>query len=355
MAGAHTATRTEQSATSWENLVTLLGGLWLTAGLFIDGYAHANIIDTATEDFFTPWHGIFYSGFTFSAGWITYLMYRRQNPNGMRSWIPPGYGWAVVGLGVFAVGGIGDLLWHQTFGVETGLDALLSPTHIFLFCGLVLILAAPLQAVRRTGGSLWMAVASMTMLSLLAAFFTTYARPDAWTLEIAAIENSTWASWAIASIIVTTLLMGASALYLLQRFRSLPFGFLTTLWAVPAIGEAFALGGTRGPAIAGGVVAGMVGDVLLRAVPGSRRRRAGVALSVGAMAGWTAWTIVGYLVADQFRLEIEVWTGQIVLSGLVVAALTMLAFGDQGEAPEPPGEDHTVAGNAADGLADAVL
>lgn len=247
MAGAHTATRTEQSATSWENLVTLLGGLWLTAGLFIDGYAHANIIDTATEDFFTPWHGIFYSGFTFSAGWITYLMYRRQNPNGMRSWIPPGYGWAVVGLGVFAVGGIGDLLWHQTFGVETGLDALLSPTHIFLFCGLVLILAAPLQAVRRTGGSLWMAVASMTMLSLLAAFFTTYARPDAWTLEIAAIENSTWASWAIASIIVTTLLMGASALYLLQRFRSLPFGFLTTLWAVPAIGEAFALGAPGAP------------------------------------------------------------------------------------------------------------
>jgi hypothetical protein len=137
--------------TTAENLITLLGGVWLTAGLFVDGYAHANIIDTETEDFFTPWHGIFYSGFTFSAAWIAYLMYRRRGPDGLRTWIPAGYGWAVVGIGAFAVGGVGDLVWHSAYGVENGIDALLSPTHLLLLYGLIVVLAAPLQAVVRTG------------------------------------------------------------------------------------------------------------------------------------------------------------------------------------------------------------
>ncbi len=321
--------RSDLAASAQENLVTLLGGIWLTAGLFIDGYAHANIIDTATEDFFTPWHGIFYSGFTFSAAWIGYLMYRRQNADGIRAWIPPGYGWAVIGLGVFALGGVGDLIWHQTFGVETGIDALLSPTHLVLLFGLILVLAAPLQAVLRTGGSEWMAISSVTILALLAAFFTTFARPfsDAWTLEIASRQEDIWAAWTVAGIIVSTMIMGVSALYLLQRFPSLPFGFLTVVWAVPTIGEAYSLGNTPIPAIAGGLTAGLVGDVLLRTVSGPPRARFGVSLSLAAMAGWAAWTFAGFVEADTFRLEPEIWTGQIVVSGLIMAGLTMLAFG----------------------------
>lgn len=330
--------RSDLAATAQENFVTLLGGIWLTAGLFIDGYAHANIIDTATEDFFTPWHGIFYSGFTFSAAWIAYLMYRRQNADGIRAWIPPGYGWAVVGLGAFAVGGVGDMIWHQMLGVETGIDALLSPTHLLLLYGLILILAAPLQAVLRTGGSVWIAVASVTILSLLASFFTTYARPfsNAWTLEYSAANNDIFAAWTVAGIIVSTLIMGVSALYLLQRFESLPFGFLTVLWAIPAIGEAYSLGNTPIPAILGGLTAGAVGDVLLRVISGPARARIGVALSVAIMAGWSVWTFAGWLEADPFRLEPEIWTGQIVVSALVMAGLTMLAFGSSDPSESKP-------------------
>lgn len=34
---------------------------WLLVGLFVDGWAHVNL--RSLESFFTPWHGLFYSGF----------------------------------------------------------------------------------------------------------------------------------------------------------------------------------------------------------------------------------------------------------------------------------------------------
>ena len=48
-------------ASPLETWLVVAGGIWLLLGLFIDGYAHSEVIDTDTEDFFTPWHAIFYS------------------------------------------------------------------------------------------------------------------------------------------------------------------------------------------------------------------------------------------------------------------------------------------------------
>jgi hypothetical protein len=44
-----------------DNFITILIGLWLMIGLFVDGWAHNNL--QSLETFFTPWHAIFYSGF----------------------------------------------------------------------------------------------------------------------------------------------------------------------------------------------------------------------------------------------------------------------------------------------------
>gem|GEM_PF-3537078 len=46
---------------SREHLITVLLAAWMTAGIFIDGWAHINL--TPLETFFTPWHAVFYSGF----------------------------------------------------------------------------------------------------------------------------------------------------------------------------------------------------------------------------------------------------------------------------------------------------
>ena len=40
-------------------------------------------------------------------------------------------------------GAIGDMFWHIIFGIEVSIDALLSPTHLLLLIGALLILSGP--------------------------------------------------------------------------------------------------------------------------------------------------------------------------------------------------------------------
>ncbi len=47
--------------------------------------------------------------------------------------VPVGYGWGFIGVIAFAAGGVADMVWHQIFGVEVDLEALLSPSHLLLF------------------------------------------------------------------------------------------------------------------------------------------------------------------------------------------------------------------------------
>ena len=82
----------QKAQASWnENLATVAFGLWLMAGVFIDGFAHANLRNTI-ENFFTPWHAILYSGFTATALWVVWLVVRRlrQGWTGLNA-VPVGY------------------------------------------------------------------------------------------------------------------------------------------------------------------------------------------------------------------------------------------------------------------------
>ena len=136
-------------ATKPENLVTVILGLWLIFGFFIDGYAHGNLRGSI-ESIFTPWHAILYSGFLATSGWMLWMITRRLHQwQGLRA-IPVGYELGLVGVFVFGLGGITDLIWHTVFGIEVGLDALRSPSHIMLFIGAILLMTAPLRANWRT-------------------------------------------------------------------------------------------------------------------------------------------------------------------------------------------------------------
>ena len=50
-----------------EDLLTVAFTGWPIIGLFVDGWAHNN---DKPETFFTPWHGLFYSGFVATALWM---------------------------------------------------------------------------------------------------------------------------------------------------------------------------------------------------------------------------------------------------------------------------------------------
>jgi hypothetical protein len=53
---------------------------WLVGGLFVDGWAHNT--RPRLESFFTPWHGLFYSGFAAAAGWICWQVWSRRRAAG---------------------------------------------------------------------------------------------------------------------------------------------------------------------------------------------------------------------------------------------------------------------------------
>lgn len=108
-----------------DQMLAALFGLWMIVGLFLDGWAHDN---QKPESFSTPWRGVLYSGFT-AAGLFALHRAARGHVSG-RPWhdtMPRGHGLTLAAFGVFAVAASGDLVWHQVFGIEVGLEALPQP------------------------------------------------------------------------------------------------------------------------------------------------------------------------------------------------------------------------------------
>src|SRR5215216_1886720 len=101
----------------------VLASLWFIAGLFLDGWAHANLA-SSLETFFTPWHGVLYSGFFAVAGVL--LVCQARNMMRGHIWmqaLPRGYLLALLGVALFSFGGVGDLVWHSILGIEANAEA----------------------------------------------------------------------------------------------------------------------------------------------------------------------------------------------------------------------------------------
>src|SRR5918911_2729090 len=69
---------------------------WFVAGLYLDGWAHNTI--PALETFFTPWHGVLYSGFFASLAVLGWGI-GRNHAAGYHGWgaVPAGYEASLVG------------------------------------------------------------------------------------------------------------------------------------------------------------------------------------------------------------------------------------------------------------------
>lgn len=161
------------AAHTFDWLVVGLGSLMLF-GVHLDAWAHHRF---ALESFFTPWHGLLYSGFALLALLLAGTALRG---GGLRPGaLPAGYGPSLVGAGLFALGGVGDLLWRSLFGIEVSVEALLSPPHLLLALGAGLMVTGPLRAALARGETQvpWPALASLALLLSILTFFTTYANP----------------------------------------------------------------------------------------------------------------------------------------------------------------------------------
>src|SRR5215510_1196366 len=126
--------------------LVVLASAWIVAGLFLDGWAH-NTLRNAIETFFTPWHAVLYSGFAV-AGAMLVITHARNVMQGyqlMRG-LPKVYMLSLLGVAIFGLSGGADFLWHSLFGFEVDTEALLSPTHLSLAIGGLLIISGPFLA-----------------------------------------------------------------------------------------------------------------------------------------------------------------------------------------------------------------
>lgn len=236
---AATPTVTVSRATlTFDWVMTFLGAIFV-GGLYLDGWAHNH--GRVDQSFFTPWHAFFYGGFALVALWLVgTLLVNRMRGQAWRAALPVGYQLSLLGVLIFATGGVGDLIWHELFGIEESFEALLSPSHLILVTGLALVVTGPLRAAwQRTGSTpTWRtvgpALCSLTMLIAVLTFITMYAHPIAYNLAGARhyeFRNDTGQMAGVLSVIVTTGLLMGPTLLVMRRWN-LPLGALLLVWGV---------------------------------------------------------------------------------------------------------------------------
>ncbi|NMN95284.1 hypothetical protein [Antrihabitans stalactiti] len=317
------------SASRRDNVVMIALSLWFVIGLFLDSWAHANV--PKLETFFTPWHAVFYSGFTATAAWVGWLV-ARQLQRGRRgaAAVPLGYGAALVVLPLFAISGVADGLWHTFLGIEQNTSIFFSPSHLGLLTSMILILLAPLRSAwvdprlseRPSVRELWPALLALGLATSLVLLFLNYG--NALTYRAANIVDSFsttadhQSSWLAVKLVVTNLVLLAPILVVARRWW-LPFGAVTIVVA-PSIVVSAALTGFENLSTLGSVlIAGILGDLVARRIQpaGDRRTAFWVFGAVFAFLTWSLYFATASVVEWRIPTITEMWTGAPIVAGLV--------------------------------------
>jgi hypothetical protein len=225
-----------QSSVRFDWMVVLLEALWV-GGIFVDGWAHAH--GKVDQSFFTPWHAILYAGFFLNALFFASVAWRNHGKGypWSRS-VPRGYEFAILGVGIFLVGGFLDLTWHLLFGIERSLSATLSPTHLMLALGIFLAASGPWRAAwlrpptQRPGNlvQLLPVLVSLAYVLSILTFFTQYANPivKSWADKLTLEEMQ---ELGVASILLATAILIGVVLLAVRRWQ-LPFGSFTIMLTI---------------------------------------------------------------------------------------------------------------------------
>jgi len=295
----------------------MLCGLWMIIGLYVDGWSHqAN----KPETFFTPWHALLYSGFGAAIAYSAYMGLRDAKVG-----IPPAVGddrITSLGVALFATGAVGDFLWHTLVGIEVDIEGLISPTHLMLMIGGLLMVTLPVRSALRSDEPAGLPVfASVTLALGVAAFFLMYLMPwdnhhvfESTYLPDSDISNLRVAVGMASVIITTALLIGAMA-WTARRWK-LPMGTATIAFTLVAVGVASQSGYEVVLSILAGTIAGFAFDVLLRD---------GRSLPVvGAVSGALLWASFFALHHAEHGIG---WSPSLWVGAIVFAGLTGLAMG----------------------------
>ena len=331
------------------DLVAMVLAVWMVGGVFVDGWAHINLPSTK-ETFFTPWHAMLYSGFAAVSAWMV-LPVVRSAAMPISSRIPRGYGLGFVGLVVFGAGGVGDGIWHVLLGIEVGIDALLSPTHLLLLTGGILVLTSPLRAAWAQPddsprlSAFLPALLSVTLTTALLAFFFAYSwggldLSPATAVPAAALDEnaaghaqaeSVIAAGILARLLTTALLIGP-LLLLVRRWRP-PLGTATILFTAVSALLSVLSDEASVALLAAPVLAGVAADLMIARF-GKRIASGWWPYALAAGTAFVLWSVHFAAMAATHGVgwSPELWGGAIVLAVLAACGLTLLTF--------PPSREH---------------
>ncbi len=331
--GARTAITKSPSGGIGFDWAFLVPCTWLMVGVSLDGWAHNHI--PSLETFFTPWHGVLYSGYLAIAVFLLVALTRNRRRG--FSWLqtlPAGYGLSLFGAGLFAIAGVLDLLWHTLFGIEKNVEALLSPTHLLLALGAILMISGPLRAAwQRSPASsalssrdLFPMLFSLAYILAIFAFFTQFANPiansyaDQHTIE--ALEDL-----GIASILLQTALFMGGILFAMRRGR-LPLGASTLIYTISSIVSSLMAKSTQVLAVAVlACVTGVFIDLLNKGLKPSSDQPVRLRLFafVTPMVN-NGMYFLGLAAVKGIAWSVHLWAGSIVMSGVVGLLLSFVAL-----------------------------
>jgi len=314
-----------------------------TAGVFIDGWAHIHL-ESELESFFTPWHVVFYFGLGALALLLAVGLY--QNHLEGFSWrrsLPREYVGAAYGIALVFIGGPGDALWHSVFGIEAGIEALLSPTHLLLALGSVMAISAPFRAIwledREPDARQSMrAVLSLTYVLLAISFMLQFLHPISfpWMAESFAEQNPMSLNFNVAlgiggAIVFTAMLVG-SALLTVRRWK-FPFGSFSALLTCNALALTL-MRGAYYEFISTTLLAGIIIDTLyakLCVLP----IRSSLLRWFGFFAPTSFFLLYALtiLLFDNTLWSSHMWVGMICIAGVIGYLITHLAVAPYEKTP----------------------
>jgi hypothetical protein len=321
------------------DLLVGIVGLWLAGGFLWDSWAHLHV---AVETFFTPYHGIFYAAMLAGALVLATAALRNRAcgyPRG--SLLPPAYRVPLLGIPLFFLGGVGDLIWHTIFGIEDRVDAVTSPTHLVIGLGVLLVLSAPLRSALAEREKITTLLDQLPLLFALAAWLefihlgTAYAfdpaaarmyappngivySPDYFTASTLVLYKT---GSGVAIVILQTLILMTFTLWLVSRFRLAP-GALT-LFFVLGNGMIAAALTNDTPLLftylAMSLVAGIVGDLLVA------RRASLLVVGVAVPVAYYGCYFAVTLATDGSWWDWNLMLGALVWSACAGGGLALLA------------------------------
>ncbi|HTJ34404.1 MAG TPA: hypothetical protein VL738_14345 [Dactylosporangium sp.] len=335
------------------DLVVALATVWLAGGLFMDGWAHSHV--PTLETFFTPWHGVLYSGYAALAISLVPARVWRGRPEGpVRDWVPAGYGLGLLGAVLFAAGGAFDMTWHIVFGIEVDLEALLSPPHLLLLTAGTLMIATPIRAAAAkrnlaanggglaaegegerdgeiatpaTGGALaWASgpdvpvLISATTATGVAAFFLDYLSP--FTDAPAAMSaNGDREVLGVADYMTYTVLILVAVLFVWTRLGRMPLGLITLVVAAASVPNGVFGDFENLPAQLWPLAGAVIADLAVQAV--AARRGDLLTLAAGVLVPLLIWPthLIGVELSLGIAWSLELWSGVVVLTALAGAVL----------------------------------